>query len=501
MRTATNKRIWVYFYYGVFALVAMLFVTQSSPLYPLNFWNDTNVYHTVARCILNGKVLYRDIHDQKGLLMFVMEMPGVLISGNTFFGMYLTEAVAFFFYMLQSRKIVNLFLKSSPIIDILLPVFALTSCSSPFFYFGGTAEELLLPITTYALYIGLRAIRNGRMFTNREAFIIGIICSWVFWTKFNLCGLYLGYIVFVILYSRRCNATGKVLPLAGSFLGGFTAVSLAVIGYFLINDAVRELVDGYFIGNLYLYSAKRSVYAGDTATVGGILLNYAKMIVFNLRYEPLFFAFAGLGAGYLIRTRQKDSLLLTALTYVYAVIGIYGAGFLMEYYIMGLKPFAVFGWIPVLAVIDKALGRLSSRRLAMLLVSYAATMLTATLIVTSPSVFMLGVKKEDCPQFKFAERINTVEDPKIINYGFLDSGFFLAADVLPFNNHYCMASDRDVYVYEPNELISKRAGDFIISRMPYNFPGYELCDYGTLTDIDFRGNIRHLDFFLYELEK
>ena len=67
-------------FYAVFAIVAMLFATQSSPLYPINYWDDSNIYRTVGECMVNGKVLYVDVHDQKGLFTYLMEIPGVLIS-------------------------------------------------------------------------------------------------------------------------------------------------------------------------------------------------------------------------------------------------------------------------------------------------------------------------------------------------------------------------------------------------------------------------------------
>ena len=222
-------------YYGLFSLVAMLFVTQSSPLYPMNYWDDTNIYHTVAKCILNGKVLYVDVHEQKGLITFIMELPGVIISRNSFFGLYLTEAAVFFFYSLFSLKIVSLFTRTDRIITTLIPVFALTSFSSPYFRYGGCIEELLLPFTTYVLYLGLRTIKTDVMFTKKDALIIGFICSWVFWTKIINCGIFLGFVIFVIVYAIMRKDSKKILPLAGFFLIGFLLLTIVVTAYFVVN--------------------------------------------------------------------------------------------------------------------------------------------------------------------------------------------------------------------------------------------------------------------------
>ena len=54
-------------------LLSFLFITicsKNSFLYPMNDWGDVNCFFIVGRSLLDGKVLYRDIYDQKGPILY-----------------------------------------------------------------------------------------------------------------------------------------------------------------------------------------------------------------------------------------------------------------------------------------------------------------------------------------------------------------------------------------------------------------------------------------------
>lgn len=65
-----------------------------------------------------------------------------------------------------------------------------------------------------------------------------------------------------------------------------------------------------------------------------------------------------------------------------------------------------------------------------------------TLVLTGASyqlcanTYLLGVPKEDCVQYKFADIIHEKENATLLNYGFLDAGFYYAADILPVNKYF-----------------------------------------------------------------
>ena len=55
----------------------------------------------------------------------------------------------------------------------------------------------------------------------------------------------------------------------------------------------------------------------------------------------------------------------------------------------------------------------------------------------SPNTYLMKVRKEDMPQYRFAEIIRQSEDQTLLNYGFLDGGFYFASGVLPSETYFC----------------------------------------------------------------
>ena len=72
-----------------YAVFLMLICSRSSFLYAFNLWDDANSYFTVGKCIFRGFVPYRDLFDQKGIMLYFIYGLSSLISPTTFMGVYL----------------------------------------------------------------------------------------------------------------------------------------------------------------------------------------------------------------------------------------------------------------------------------------------------------------------------------------------------------------------------------------------------------------------------
>ena len=82
---------------------SVIFITlnsQSSPLYPLNTWDDVNTIYTVGKSVLRGMVPYRDLYEQKGPLLLFMQAPAAAISFTTHHGLWLIEIICAFFFQI-----------------------------------------------------------------------------------------------------------------------------------------------------------------------------------------------------------------------------------------------------------------------------------------------------------------------------------------------------------------------------------------------------------------
>lgn len=75
--------------------VLLLLCSQCSPLYPTNVWVDANCLLTVGRVMKEGGVLYRDIYEQKGPTLYLINMLAACISDTSFLGVYVMEVISF----------------------------------------------------------------------------------------------------------------------------------------------------------------------------------------------------------------------------------------------------------------------------------------------------------------------------------------------------------------------------------------------------------------------
>lgn len=73
----------------------LLICTKSSPLYSLNDWVDSNAFFTMGKGIINGKIPYKDLFEQKGPLLYFIHGISYIISNKTFIGVFILEVLSF----------------------------------------------------------------------------------------------------------------------------------------------------------------------------------------------------------------------------------------------------------------------------------------------------------------------------------------------------------------------------------------------------------------------
>ena len=185
------------------AVIIMTLVTTSSPIYPFNVWDDTNVYFTLGREILNGRVPYRDLYEQKGPIFLFMYSFAALISKTGFTGVWVLECIAASLFSVFSWKTVKLFINDIPKYAIgLVPVLLSAVYTLGMFNYGGSAEELCFPLMSVVFFIALKMIRAGKssLPDKKSSFVCGIIFGIIFWSKYTLLGFIFAFIVLIIIF-------------------------------------------------------------------------------------------------------------------------------------------------------------------------------------------------------------------------------------------------------------------------------------------------------------
>lgn len=441
-------------------LCAFIFIgicSRSSPIYPLNDWVDANCYFTVGKSMANGRVLYRDIYEQKGILLYVLHMIAYFISNTTFFGMYIIESLFFSAFLFLSYKTARMWLGISACLAFLpaISYFLLTSVS---LRQGDSAEEMCLPFIMYAIYIMVSTAENeDSMPDASQCFILGACAACIFFIKFTLTGIYIGYIILAVIFAINDK---KILPLLRSalfFALGAITVSIPFMVYFAVNGALSDFYTAYIYNNMFVY-AKESKLIDKIISIFSLT---ARGIDYNDAWGIL--VLIGLGSSLLDLKRPKIAL-GTLILYVSNAFFIYYGGVGYYYYSLGMGALSTLGCIAVMRVLCYCLSAAKSAlvfalgdnslfdirsldkatKKAISIILIFATLLCVTLLYTEKSIarssnyFYSKYEREDIWQEKFAKIINeTGEEMTLLNYSCLDLGLYTTANILPSEKYFC----------------------------------------------------------------
>ena len=440
------------------AFVVLTICTKSSFLYPFNDWVDANCFFTVGKSMAEGKVLYRDIYEQKGILLYVLHALAYRISADTFFGVYLLEVLAGALFLFFAYKTVRLYARRG--ILFWLPWLGALIYASASFCHGDSAEELCMPILTACIYLSERSFRRGKTLSFWNWFVAGVLGGCVLWIKFNLLGFFLGWALVPLYRTLRDKGVLSVLRAAAGVLLGVLVPSVPVLVYFIKNDALSDLWTAYFYNNIFLYSAAQDEGQGVLSL---LQMLYGRVRIFmGIAYPFSVPAFIGL-VWYSLVSPAKYRF-APALAALLLVPLIFSGSLNLMYYWLAFAPFAVYGLIPLCVLTDRLLKqdfRLVTAALT------ALSLVCAGLFswVFSSNTYLMQYEKEVMPQYQFKEIILSVEDPSLLNYGFLDGGFYTVCDLVPECKYFCTLNIPLEDMFEAMDMqIALGLPDFVVTR-------------------------------------
>ena len=438
-----------------FALaVSFLFIcSKNSPIYPTNDWPDSSCIFTVGKSLKHGAVLYRDIFDHKGPILYFIYALAALISETSYIGLWLIEIIAMTGFLFYSWKCVSLFTEYEKYVPVLLPVLALLVFTTNAFSHGGSTEELCLLPLTYSLYYFLR-ILNNKDIKPIEHLLVGGCVGIVFWMKYTIVGMYIGaYFTLLVLVIIKKDLKGFLNMLKN--FGGFLIVTVVVLLYFIANNALIDLWEVYFYGNIFLYGESAPLASKIIFAISNVA---GSSLVNKLLFIPLY-----LGFLWMIIKKRKESIFCIASFATAGIFIFFGSAY--YYYTLVLATFsflALYMGCEILAFVCKEKEQITGKKVTLILTTILCLILSYFL---SGNTYLLQYEKEDLPQYKFAKIISTVEDAKILNYHFLDGGFYFAADYVPENKYFYFSNlPAPEMAADQNRMIEDQLVDFVITR-------------------------------------
>lgn len=452
----------------VFSFVLMLFCTKSSPLFAFNDWYDANVYFTMGKGFVNGRVPYVDLIDNKGPLLYLIYGVAWMIDNTGFFGVYLFQSLFVAVSVIFTYRLARLFVENvqtaffvalcSPMPMLLNRFYAVG-----YDFGGGGPDEICRALMIAALFYFTLYYVKPEEYKPLHTLILGCLFTGVFLIKFNLTVFWAGFlltIAFELIYKKKF---AFLLRHIAAFVSGAAVTALPYLIYGAVTGSLGSFVNTYFLYN-WLYvnpSNNPAIKAVESliSAVGAIGSMWGISLLFSVGAVFVFFVCrTGFKVGYSLSL----ILLFTATYYTtirFATIHI---------------PFTVslvFGMITLGVLVEKCLTK---RRLPNFLVFIKPVaiiiIMCVTIALNGLVTYELFLTDKQSVQQQMAEviRQNTRSDsPTLLEINGLDSGFYTAAGIIPDEPYFFVYNvDHEVYPY-PREAqknaVTEGHSEFVIA--------------------------------------
>ena len=154
-----NKKYIIYLYCLINAIIFLSICSKCSWFYKFNNWDDANSFFTMGKGMANGLVIYKDLFEQKGPLLYLIHAIAYMISNNTFIGVFIFEVISFSIFLYFIGKIVSLYCRKIHILWV-APFISFITLSGYVFIAGDSAEEFCFPLLAITMYQMLNYFKN-----------------------------------------------------------------------------------------------------------------------------------------------------------------------------------------------------------------------------------------------------------------------------------------------------------------------------------------------------
>ena len=294
-------------------------------------------------------------------------------------------------------------------------------------------------------------------------FISGLCSGLIAMIKFNMLGFHIGFCLVIGIDCLRKKEIKKLMKKAFFFLLGMGIPCVIFLTYLIINHAFSEFVEAYITYNTGSYTNKMPF-------IKRILLDFYLFFKQLLR-DKILGTLITIGIFYFIFNKKIIKLKLQKcmflITFILSVFGLFYGGFAYDYYFLIMVPYSILGLICIFK-------NITIKQHKMVLIITLAICLF--MLNSSKNITFAKVKKEQLVQYKYAKIINKDKNPTILNYGWLDGGFYMMSDILPNARYFELQNGWvDDYDLEIEKQVKNSEFDYIIQSKP--IPEFQTPDY------------------------
>lgn len=442
------------------SFLVLLFTTKYSFIYPFNDWLDANSFLTVARSVLDGKILYKDIIEQKGPILYLIYIIGHITTTKYVSGIFILEVISLTIVLYYTDKIIRIF-KDYKFSYLILPIFAVLLCTSNAFVHGGSAEEFSLCFIVIGIYYFLYHLKVKNL-SYKQIAINGLVAAIVSMIKFNLIGLWFGFMAFIFFdYILKKDYKRAILSCI-SFLIAMFATLFIILLYFIYNNAIGDFIYSYFTINV-------GSYTKDSSNVIIRLLKAFEIGFKNVFYNKIYLVLLPFLIFAIIKLfKNKSQRIAIVCIILTSFLGIYIGLRSYKYYSLPILVFYILLFAYLIYKYHNVIDKIINYKYRYIILSIYIILIAILSYSFANYKDYIGTKKQDYEQYKIASIIkkDMNDNTTILNYRALDYGIYNILDIIPnckyfhkMNISYEKLPDNyDVQ----NEYVKKGLVDYVI---------------------------------------
>lgn len=426
----------------IMAAFVITVCSQSSPIYPLNTWNDANCYMFEAKSVANGATPWVDIGMQKGPTVLFIWLLCVPLGWT---GVWILEVLAAWMFLFIAYKVSCIFMNSS--IAYLSTAFtALMVYTSKSFAQGGSVEEFFLPFIALCFWFVLKNVSEKTRIKKYRTAIIGAVAGIIFMGKYSLCVLFaVLFIAETIFYLRKFSIKDVLLDVWPAVVGFVIAAGLPWV-YLAYTGSVSAFVSIYFGSNLTTYAAGSTHFAA----VLSFLMFSIPLILTCLISIPV-----GRASG-----MPKINRLCLYLAFLSFVVCLLIPGRPWPYYFLPAYVFAPYFIATVVGALTKDVS--FKKKSIKIVGAILACLICASCAAATPNKVLMFKNKEDTLIGKLSAYIKPESSVLILSD--TSSGIFVETNSIPTESYlYGNTADEKV-VEKYRALMKNREVDYIVAR-------------------------------------
>lgn len=241
-----NKKIGTYIILFIFALLVSLRGCTSILNNSNYFSTDVAVWMNIAEGMKDGKVIYSQMFDHKGPILYFIYFIGSLIGDKN--GIWFIDILCNFINAIMIYKIANKFITNKKISLLVLEIIML--CFAILYNENPCTESLALPFILISLSNFIDFILSKEEFSKKESLITGLCLGIVLFIRPNLITLWIVYYLFIFFKLIKDKDLKRLFNIMIFSLIGLMIVCIPIVLYCLVTQSLKDMIKTYIIFNM-----------------------------------------------------------------------------------------------------------------------------------------------------------------------------------------------------------------------------------------------------------